>query len=436
MAVLISIFTCFCLIALWWLVIKSKSFIVDLTVATRSRQHLLTNKSSALLQWIGLDALLEETNKLIDRHNDYADTQMGRLRQLEAILVSIQEAVIIFSKDREIEYANESARKLFRQGEQLKGQRLESVLRSPNLIDYLSKHAKYPDYSLQQLSLEREGKLLWFEVSCASIRETNSRDDVSTLLVLHNITQLKQLEELRREFVANVSHELRTPITIIKGYTETLIEDDAALTVEKRVRFLEKIEKNTQRLHLLVEDLLLLSRLESRPDQIKLSIESLRQLLDEILEDYNPRLHKEKQQMILVFDEQVGKFAFDRFRIQQVFDNLIENVFNYAPDFTEIRLEISYDKETNNVRCTVADDGPGIPEKDLPHIFQRFYRVDKGRSHEGGGTGLGLSITKHIVQQHGGTVYAKSKPGQGTSIHFSLPYVQTILSEKANLKLV
>ncbi len=436
MAILISIFACFCLIALWWIVIKTKSFLGDLTVATRSRQHLLTSESSALLQWIGLDALLEETNKLIDRHNDYADTQMGRLKQLEAILVSIQEAVIIFSKNREIEYANESARKLFRQGEQLKGQRLESVVRSPNLIDYLSKHAKYPDYSLQQLSLEREGKLLWFEVSCTSIRETGARDGVSTLLVLHNITQLKQLEELRREFVANVSHELRTPITIIKGYTETLIEDDAALTVEKRVRFLEKIEKNTQRLHLLVEDLLLLSRLESRPDQIKLSVESLRQLLDEIFEDYNPRLNKERQRMILVFDEQVGEFAFDRFRIQQVFDNLIENVFNYAPDFTEIRLEVGYDAVTNSVRCTVADDGPGIPEKDLPHIFQRFYRVDKGRSHEGGGTGLGLSITKHIVQQHGGTVYAESKPGQGTSIHFNLPYVQTVLSEKANLKLV
>ena len=403
-----------------------KGFVDDLTVAARSRQHLLTNQSSVLLRWIGLDALLEETNELIDRHNDYADIQMGRLKQSEAILESIQEAVIIFNENREIEYANESARKLFRQGESLKGQRLESVVRSPNLIDYLSAHKKRPDYSLQQLSLEQEGDLLWFEVSFARIREAIATDNVSTLLVLHDITQLKQLEELRREFVANVSHELRTPITIIKGYTETLIEDNAALAVEKRVRFLEKIEKNTQRLYLLVEDLLLLSRLESRPDQIKPSVESLRQLLDEIFEDYSSRLNSGRQQMVLAFDEQVRGFAFDRFRIHQVFDNLIENVFNYAPEFTEMRIEVSYDAVMNSVRCTVADDGPGIPEKDLPHIFQRFYRVDKGRSHESGGTGLGLSIMKHIVQQHGGTVHAESKPDRGTLIHFSLPYVQTV----------
>ena len=396
MAVPISIFVCVCLIALFLLVIKVKNFIGDLTVAAQSRRHLLIGKSSTLLRWFGLEALLEETNELIDRHNDYAETQIVQLRQLEAILASIQEAVIIFGKDREIEYANKSARKLFRQGEQLKGQRLESVLRSPNLIDYLSAHAKYPDYPLQQLSLKREGTLLWFEVSCARIRETSATGDVSTLLVLHNITQLKQLEEMRRDFVANVSHELRTPITIIKGYTETLIEDNKALTAEKRVRFLEKIEKNTQRLHFLVEDLLLLLRLESRPDQIKLSVESLRQLLDEMFEDYNSRLDEEKQRMVLAFDEQVGKFAFDRFRIRQVFDNLIENVFRYAPGFTEMLIEISYDAATNRVLCTVTDDGPGIPEKDLPHIFQRFYRVDKGRSHESGGTGLGLSIMKHI----------------------------------------
>ncbi len=433
MIFLISIFACVCFIALCLVVVKVKGFVDDLTVAARSRQHLLTNQSSVLLRWVGLDALLEETNELIDRHNDYADVQMERLKQSEAILTSIQEAVIIFSENREIEYANESARKLFRQGESLKGQRLESVVRSPNLIDYLSAHTKQPDYSLQQLNLEHEGDLLWFEVSFARIREAIATDNVSTLLVLHDITQLKQLEELRREFVANVSHELRTPITIIKGYTETLIEDNAALAVDQRVRFLKKIEKNTKRLHLLVEDLLLLSRLESRPDQIKPSVESLRQLLDEIFEDYSSRLNRRKQQMVLAFDEQAREFAFERFRIHQVFDNLIENVFNYASEFTEIRVEITYDAVMNSVRCTVADDGPGIPEKDLPHIFQRFYRVDKGRSHEGGGTGLGLSIMKHIVQQHGGTVHAESKLAQGTSIHFNLPYVQTVDSSNIEL---
>ncbi|MGK0310248.1 MAG: PAS domain S-box-containing protein [Lentimonas sp.] len=408
---------------------KIKNFVDDLSVAARSRRHLLLGNASALLRWVGLEALLVETNGLIDRHNNYAEAHMGHLKQLEATLGSIQEAVIIFSENREIEYANESAKQLFYQGGQLKGQRLESVLRSPSLIEYLSAYEKDPSCQLQQLSLEREGVLLWFEVSCSEVREVTEIDDVSTLLVLHDITRLKQLEEIRRDLVANVSHELRTPITIIKGYTETLLEDNEVLTAEKRARFLGKIDKNTQRLHLLVEDLLILSRLESNSDQVKPSVESMQQLLDEILENYSSRLDEKKQRMVLVFDEQVREFAFDRFRIQQVFDNLIENVFSYAPDFTEMRLEVSYDKAEDSVRCAVVDDGPGMPEKDLPHIFERFYRVDKGRSYEGGGTGLGLSIMKHIVQQHGGIVHAESKLGDGTSIYFSLPYLQTVTSK-------
>lgn len=424
MEAFVSLFLCACLIVLCLLILKVKAFITDLTGATHSKLRLLPNQSSAFLQWIGLEKLLAETNELIDRHNDYAKAQVGRLNQLEATLGSIQEAVIIFNSNHEISYANESARQLFRKGEPLLGLRLESVLRSPSLVEFLDSDSNDQNDRLQQLSLECDGTLLWFEVSRAEVREVTDVDDVSTLLVLHDISRLKHLEEIRRDFVANVSHELRTPITIIKGYTETLIEDNKTLTADKRARFLEKIDKNTQRLHLLVEDLMVLSRLESKPDQINPSLESLRQLLEEVLENYSSRLDHQKQRMTLVFDDSVDEFEFDRFRIQQVFDNLIENVFSYAPDFTEVRLEVRYDEASNCVQCAVVDDGPGIPEKDLAHIFERFYRVDKGRSYAGGGTGLGLSIMKHIVQQHGGAVRAESSLGKGTSIYFNLPYAQ------------
>ena len=425
MGAFVGLFLFLSLIVLGLLILKTRAFVADLTGSTRSKLRLLPNRSSVFLRWIGLEKLLIETNELIDRHNNYAKAQVGQLNQLEATLGSIQEAVIIFNSNYEIEYANASARQLFRKGEPLRGLRLESVLRSSSLIDLLSSYTSDPRDRIQQVSFKREGALLWFEASCTEVREVTEVDDVSTLLVLHDITQLKRLEEIRREFVANVSHELRTPITIIKGYTETLVEDNELLDAEKRVRFLEKIDKNTQRLHLLVEDLMELSRLESKPDQINPSVESLSQLLEEIIDNYSSRLDHQKQRMTLVFDDQINEFAFDRFRIQQVFDNLIANVFSYAPGFTEVRLEVSYDKASNCVQCSVVDDGPGIPEKDLPHIFERFYRVDKGRSYEGGGTGLGLSIMKHIVQQHGGTVRAESKLGTGTAIHFNLPYSQT-----------
>ncbi|NBB79435.1 MAG: hypothetical protein GVY36_08320, partial [Verrucomicrobia bacterium] len=250
------------------------------------------------------------------------------------------------------------------------------------------------------------------------------KDAQSTLLVLHDITQLKALEVMRREFVANVSHELRTPLTIIKGFAEALIDDEATIDPVARKRFTTKIQNNAERLHVLVEDLLTLSRLESRPDQIETVEQPIEPLFSEVAENYRTRLVDGKQHIEVDVDPAITKVSFDRYRINQVLDNFIENTFRYAPDFTLLRLEAAYEPEDSCVRCSVIDDGPGISEKDLPHIFKRFYRVDKGRSRETGGTGLGLSIVKHIVQLHGGSVEAESKPGQGTRMSFRLPCPQ------------
>jgi signal transduction histidine kinase len=328
-----------------------------------------------------------------------------------------------------IEFANDSAQRLFQRVRMLKGARLEAALRSPSLLEFLDAYRGDRSVKLEQVSIERDGELLWFEASCAEVRGVTAEQATSTLLVLHDITRLKGLEEVRRDFVANVSHELRTPLTIIKGFAETLVEDHATLPLDTRARFLDKIVNNAQRLHLLVEDLLVLSRLESKPEQIEPAVQSLQLLLEEALETHSTRLAPEGQTMELDFDARVGEFGFDRFRIQQVFDNLIENVFRYAPDFSSLTLRVRYDEMSELVQCTVSDDGPGIPKKDVPHIFERFYRVDKGRSRDSGGTGLGLSIIKHIVQQHGGCVSVESVVGQGTAIHFSLPYVQVRVYE-------
>jgi signal transduction histidine kinase len=186
------------------------------------------------------------------------------------------------------------------------------------------------------------------------------------------------------------------------------VEDEASIAPKSRIRFLEKIVSNAERLDVLVEDLLTLSRLESKPDQLEPSVQSLKALAEDCLENYRTRIDPQTQSITLEFDERVGDFAFDRYRLTQVFDNLTENVFRYAPDFTCLLLKVELDAPAGLVLCTVQDDGPGIPEKDLPHIFERFYRVDKGRSRERGGTGLGLSIVKHIIQLHGGTVHAEN----------------------------
>ena len=393
------------------------------------KRRLLLNEPSALLRRIGMEPLVSETNKLIDQHRSYTDEVFGQSTRLDAMLGSTQEAVIIFNDQRVVEFLNESAKRLFQGNRALKGARLESVLRSSSLLDFLDGYREDHRITQQEISVDREGGVLWFEASCAEVRDVSAKNAVSTLLVLHDITRLKSLEMVRRDFVANVSHELRTPLTIIKGFAETLEEDHATLTAETRSRFIEKIVNNAKRLHVLVEDLLELSRLESKSDQVQPTEQSLLQLMDEILEDNRQRLDMNVQSMELDYDERVGEFAFDRFRIRQVFDNLIENAFRYAPDFTRLVLSVRYEDSQNMVHCCVADDGPGIPEKDVPHIFERFYRVDKGRSRENGGTGLGLSIIKHIVQQHGGSVSLETGEAQGTAIHFTLPYVQSAQSE-------
>jgi signal transduction histidine kinase len=141
-----------------------------------------------------------------------------------------------------------------------------------------------------------------------------------------------------------------------------------------------------------------------------------------VKDNYTRRLVKDKQSIQIVFDSRIEPFAFDAHKINQVLDNLIENSFRYAPEFREITIKATLLDEDNMIECSVSDDGPGIPEKNLPHIFERFYRVDKGRSREEGGTGLGLSILKHIILLHGGAVRAKSIFGEGAEILFTLPY--------------
>ncbi|MDB2681267.1 ATP-binding protein [Opitutales bacterium] len=429
MVICLSLLLCAALFTHRLTIRKTRAVVRELEESVRMKRRLLLNEPSALLRRIGMEPLVSETNKLIDQHRSYTDEVFGQSTRLDAMLGSTQEAVIIFNDQRVVEFLNESAKRLFQGNRALKGARLESVLRSSSLLDFLDGYREDHRITQQEISVDREGGVLWFEASCAEVRDVSAKNAVSTLLVLHDITRLKSLEMVRRDFVANVSHELRTPLTIIKGFAETLEEDHATLTAETRSRFIEKIVNNAKRLHVLVEDLLELSRLESKSDQVQPTEQSLLQLMDEILEDNRQRLDTNVQSMELDFDERVGEFAFDRFRIQQVFDNLIENAFRYAPDFTRLVLSVRYEDAQNMVHCCVADDGPGIPEKDVPHIFERFYRVDKGRSRENGGTGLGLSIIKHIVQQHGGSVSLETGEAQGTAIHFTLPYVQSAQSE-------
>ncbi len=408
---------------------RTRRLLMEMETSVRSSRRLLPESSAASLQRIGALGLVDSLNALIEAHNEATASKSGYSSQVEAILGAVQEVVIVFNRERIVEYANRSAETLFRGGQSIQGLRLEGVFRSLALLELLEKAAGTEYAESTQISIVQGGDTLWFEASCAKVKGDGGKNAQSTLLVLHDITQLKALEVMRREFVANVSHELRTPLTIIKGFAETLIDDDATIDPVARKRFTTKIQNNAERLHVLVEDLLTLSRLESRPDQIEVIAQPIEPLFAEVAENYRTRLAPGQQRIEVAVDPTIGNLPFDRYRINQVLDNFVENTFRYAPDFTVIRLEAVAEVEAGCVRCSVIDDGPGIPEKDLPHIFERFYRVDKGRSRETGGTGLGLSIVKHIIQLHGGSVEAASKPGEGTRMSFRLPYAARTASD-------
>jgi two-component system, OmpR family, phosphate regulon sensor histidine kinase PhoR len=228
---------------------------------------------------------------------------------------------------------------------------------------------------------------------------------------------LKQLENTRREFVANVSHELRTPLSMIKGYVETLLEG-AKDNPEVAGKFLQTIEKHTDRLTYLIEDLLTISQLESNQIVLNCGSHELRPLVAKVIEDLTSRA---AERNILLNNEVPPdlRAEVDVDRLEQVFWNLIDNSIKYGKAGGNV--VIGGRRRDSAIEMWVKDDGPGIPEESLGRIFERFYRVDKARSREQGGTGLGLAIVKHVVQCHGGDVWVESKLGRGTTFNFTLP---------------
>jgi two-component system phosphate regulon sensor histidine kinase PhoR len=230
------------------------------------------------------------------------------------------------------------------------------------------------------------------------------------------VTRIKQLERTRQEFVANVSHELRTPLSHIKGYTETLLcgaKDDP----EVATRFLQTIERNVERLKLLIEDLLTISEIESGRVLLNLQPVPVRASVEKVFDDFRTRAAA--KHVALVNEAEDLTARADQRRLEQVLTNLVDNAVKYGGG--DGRVVVGARLNDGMVEMYVQDNGPGLPTDSLERVFERFYRVDKARSREQGGTGLGLSIVKHIVQSHGGRVWVESEPGKGAKFFFTLP---------------
>ena len=228
-------------------------------------------------------------------------------------------------------------------------------------------------------------------------------------------------EQVRRDFVANVSHELRTPVSIIKGFSETLIEDYQSLSEKQKKNFLLKIQRNSQRLNSLVEDLLSLARLEALDVTLEKQPVDLSDLIEQIGEDFKSRFHKNTPRLCIDLPTEPLLIIGDSEKLISVFENLMENATVHAENLTTINVQAGVDSTGELVVCKIQDDGEGIPEEELDRLFERFYRLDKGRSRERGGTGLGLSIVREIIEAHGGDIVVQSKLGEGSVLSFRFP---------------
>ncbi len=288
---------------------------------------------------------------------------------------------------------------------------LAQIFRVPELLEIFQKAVGTGETLVQTLRLESliDGGKRYFSIKISPLREEKSDRLYGVMALFHDITEIKKADQIRIEFVQNASHELRTPLTSIKGFVDTAKEDVQAGRFEQVGYFLDVISKNVNRLSELVSDMLTLSSLESG-SAMKRERLNPAELTQDVIERM-ASLASGKHILIQVTNE-ADELSADPGKVEQVLTNLIGNAIKYIPSGGRVR--VLWDEDDQFVRLRVLDNGPGIAEAHLGRLFERFYRIDRGRSRDVGGTGLGLSIVKHIMQSHGGSVTVKSEPGQGS----------------------
>jgi two-component system, OmpR family, phosphate regulon sensor histidine kinase PhoR len=343
----------------------------------------------------------------------------GRESGTQTILGAMQDGLLVVDARSRIMLMNQPFEKLFELRDPAVGVPLIEAVRHATLDELIADTLGTGEAMRGELSVtdSRTHSERHIEVSAVPIKKAD--DEMSGAVVLfHDITELKQLDQIRREFVANVSHELRTPLSILRGYLEVLL-DEPETSREELTRILSIMERHSKRLQRLVDDLLSLAQLESSQAKLELSVVRVDELLNNLIRDWKEKLAAKNLKVIVDSASEALTLRADGTRLEEVLHNLLDNAVKFSPENGQIHLRAV--RRGSEMVLSVADNGLGISKEHLPRIFERFYRADKARSRELGGTGLGLAIVKHIAQLHGGRVEAESELGHGTTIRVVLP---------------
>ena len=356
---------------------------------------------------------LSETQSQLREKIETGDTGQAKFN---AILSSMLEGVLVTDQKGEILLMNPSLRKTFLIDLPPEGKRSLEVIRNAKIQEVVDRTLQNKQKLISEelsLTVPEEKFLKVNAVPIVREGEVNG-----AILVFHDITELRRLERVRQDFVANVSHELRTPISSIKGYAETLL--DGAMNDQQNSRdFIEIINRDSDRLAKLIDDLLDLSRIESGKLKMVFVPTDILGVIKRTMSIIENSAKMKSISIEIQAPENVSKVLADETRLSQVILNLLDNAIKYTSEGGAIKISVRSNDQF--VEVDISDTGIGIPEKDLSRVFERFYRVDKARSRDMGGTGLGLSIVKHIVQTHGGEVWVRSKLEHGSTFCFIIP---------------
>ena len=375
------------------------------------------------------DPCLSELSGGFEKLSALMDSLVQRAAHAESSLLttltSMEEGVLLLDDRHKIKLANPAFVSGFELSRDPVGRTILEVLGEPEVHRLLIETLETSISQERRLELAPGKGVRFVTLRAVPMREAEGKPAV--LAIFKDVTRLHLLEQVRREFVANVSHELRTPLAIFQGYVETLLEMPD-LAKEERIEIYSILTRHSNRLNALVEDLLSLARLEARKDHFAWEVLEPAAFIAKVVQDWKVRAVNRNVHITLDPANSLPNVQLDRRRIEQVLYNLLENALKHTPSTgAEIRVQVR-PSENQTICISVEDNGSGIAPRDLPHIFERFYRGDKARTTAGAGdqsashsTGLGLSIVKHIVAAHGGDVGAESVQGRGARVWFRLP---------------